>query len=131
MSTDRRIKGRPLTDLLDTAAELERLEQRTQALRNSQGELLRSARLSAGLSLGDLASSYGSSPSYISQVENGVRPASSSTLFRIASSISTASNGTADLQMGEQYGFDVNPTQGIDEQGSTEEENDKEEVCGT
>lgn len=98
---DRRIKGRPLTDLLDTASEIEELERqkrdidaRLNAARNSQGELLRSARNEAGLTMSDLASSLGTSQSYVSQVENGVRGVSSNTLMRFYDTISSSSGNS-------------------------------------
>jgi transcriptional regulator with XRE-family HTH domain len=101
MEPDRRIKGRPLTDLLDSVSELKELEQqkreidaRLRQLRNSQGGMLRSAREDTGMSVKGLAASLGKSPSYISQVENGVRGASSETVMAFVSTISTSSSGS-------------------------------------
>ena len=94
---DPRIVGKLLTDLLEAASELEVLEQRRQevvdqlqTLHHSRGGVLRAAREDAGLKMKDLAASLGTSVSYISQIENGVRGASSTNLMRFYTAISAS-----------------------------------------
>lgn len=95
---DRRIQGRPLKELLDTASELEQQRREIDAklleIRKTSAGALRSARLEAGISAGALASSLGTSQSYVSQVEHGVRVASVDTLHQFYGSITSASAGS-------------------------------------
>ncbi len=103
---DPRIVGQRLTELLGRASEIEALEreqqeinERLQAVRNSAGSTLRQARRDADLKLREVASALGTSASYVSQVENGIRGVSSETVMKFYNTISTTSSSAGTWTM--------------------------------